>query len=306
MAGGPRARALYISGVVAGTANVPGGSGFLDDVASPNADPGIVHDLSGRRQLERQIVDAGTQEQRRIGQDLHDGLCQDLIGIAFQADFAARRLAARSLPEAETIDKVAADIRQAAGQARRLSHGLNPVDLQAGGLPFALGALAAKISESFSVSCTFHDGEAPPVRDNATATHLYRIAQEAVSNAIKHGKARHIRIRVIAGDGKLTLTVKDDGVGLSVSRALRVSAAPPTGAANVPASEPGIGLHTMHYRANMIGGCFAIRSGRRGGTVVTCSIRVELPQTGAQRRRHGAPVTARSDKSSSANRVRSR
>ena len=250
---------------------------------------GIVHDLSGRRQLERQIVDASTEEQRRIGQDLHDGLCQDLIGIAFQADSAARKLAAHAPTQAQAIDKLAASIRDAAVQARRLSHGLNPVDLKSGGLPVALEALAVKVSESFNVSCTFRCDGGLQVQDDATATHLYRIAQEAVSNAIKHGKSKRIEILLTSNGGRLALCIKDNGVGLPQFIREGLSTAPPTGASDMSTSRPGIGLHTMHYRANMIGGSFDIRPGRRGGVVVTCSINGQLSPLREGVKRNGRP-----------------
>jgi len=239
---------------------------------------GIIHDLSGRRQLEREIIEASTDEQRRIGQDLHDGLCQDLIGIAFQTDFAARQLATRSDPQAEGVEKLAVSIRSAAGQARRLSHGLNPVDLKAGGLPVALQALALKVSDSFNVSCKFRGEEEVPIQNDLTATHLYRIVQEAVSNAIKHGKARNIQIQLIVSPGKLILSIKDDGVGLPASMLQGTTTAPKTGAAGASTTASGIGLHTMHYRCNMIGGNFSIRPGRARGTIVACTIRGELPR----------------------------
>ena len=141
----------------------------------------LVIRIAGRRCTRLKCyVDASVGEQRRIGQDLHDGLCQDLVGIAFQAHFAAQQLQAKSLPEAGAVNKVAASIREAATQARRLSHGLNPVDVRGGGLLVALEGLAARISESSGIACTFQGDQAAQVDDDATATHIYRIAQEAV------------------------------------------------------------------------------------------------------------------------------
>lgn len=234
---------------------------------------GIIHDLRGRRQLERQILDASANEQRRIGQDLHDGLCQDLIGIAFGTDHVARQLAARSLPESLAVERLSACIREAAGQARRLSHGLNPVDLKAGGLPGALEALAARISESFGVSCAFEwDGRACPVDDD-TATHLYRIAQESVTNALKHGKARRIQISLRDSEARTLLTITDDGVGvpLQIGKAMGMAHG---GNGSAPAGSPltGIGLQGMRYRANLMGGIFAIRPGDASGAVVECAV----------------------------------
>jgi hypothetical protein len=252
---------------------------------------GIIHDLSGRRQLERQILQASANEQRRIGQDLHDGLCQDLIGIAFGADMAARQLATRGAPEAEAVERLAASMRQAAGQARRLSHGLNPVDLNAGGLPIALEALAAKISESFGVNCSFDWDQEAQIRDDATATHLYRISQEAVSNAIKHGKAGNVRIRLRHERGRFVLTIEDDGVGLPAEMLLAIRPPHSDEAASVSHHRTGIGLQGMRYRANLMGGAFEITPARTGGTLVTCS--VTEPSSGGNGQRLTRPATAR-------------
>jgi two-component system sensor kinase FixL len=247
---------------------------------------GMIHDLSSRRQLERQISEASAHEQRRIGQDLHDGLCQDLIGIALGADMAARQLASRGAAEAEAVERLAASVREAAGQARRLSHGLNPVDLHAGGLPVALQALAAKIAESFRVDCHFEWDEQAEVKDNTTATHLYRISQEAVSNAIKHGKAQNVRISLREAGDKILLTVEDDGIGLP--SAMIGAPRPPhddrvTSSAGGPAL--GIGLRGMRYRANLMGGVFEVAPGRSGGTLVTCLVPNPQPKANAPRQR---------------------
>jgi len=234
---------------------------------------GIIHDLSGRRQLERQILQASAEEQRRIGQDLHDGLCQDLIGIAFGADQIGRQLTSLDLPQAEAVNRLAASVREAASRARQLSHGLNPVDLNAGGLPVALEGLATKISESFEISCEFAWDRKARVNDDATASHLYRIAQEAISNAIKHGKAKHIRIRLENSRDKLVLTVASDGIGFP--RELMELVRPPDGANGAAPSNGGIGLKGMRYRASMVGGVFDAYRGRTGGTVISCAIPVQ-------------------------------
>jgi hypothetical protein len=232
---------------------------------------GIIHDLTSRRQLEAQIVEASVVEQRRIGQDLHDGLCQDLVGLAFGADAIARRLKTKALEEVEEVEKLAASARKAASDARQLSHGLNPVDLKAGGLPAALEALCDKVSEVFGVRCIFHWDRVPTRHDDATATHLFRIAQEATSNAIRHGKAKRVEIELKCNLNRLQLTVKDNGIGFE-----RPSARKSTRSARKPQHESpvrhGIGVQGMRYRAHLIGGTFDLRPGKRGGMVATCSI----------------------------------
>ncbi len=228
---------------------------------------GIIHDLTSRRQLERQIVEASAAEQRRIGQDLHDGLCQDLVGTALQADAIARRLQAIAPTEAAEITKVSAAVRQAAGEARQFSHGLNPVDLQAGGLPAALQMLTAKISDAFSVRCTFSWDQSAQANDDATATHLYRIAQEAITNAIRHGKASRIEVDLRMTGDRLALAVKDNGVGLPAK-----NGQPPSAYSGPSSVRSGIGVQGMYYRAHLIGGVFDLRRHPRGGAIATCSI----------------------------------
>ena len=239
---------------------------------------GIVHDLSSRRMLERQIIEASVAEQQRIGQDLHDGLCQDLVGIAFQCEFAAREVEESSPKGAEAIRQVANSIRESAGQARRLSHGLNPVNLAGGGLSSALEALAARISDSFKVACTFRWDEVASVPEEMVATHLYRIAQEAVSNAIKHGKAARIEIKLVQGPRGLEMTIRDDGVGLA-------KPPEPFSSAKITSASAGIGMHTMRYRANMIGGILEIHPHHRRGTIVSCVLAVSSPCVRRGRRR---------------------
>lgn len=231
---------------------------------------GIVHDLTERRRLERQIMEAAANEQRRIGQDLHDGLCQDLVGIAFGIDAVGRKL--RTEADAAALSKLATSVREAAGQARRLAHGLNPVDLKAGGLSAALESLARKVSDSFGVSCAFHWDHIAKVREDAMATHLYRIAQEAVGNAIRHGKATSIEVGLCERGAALILSIKDNGKGIPVDVAARVKQGlVPVGGDKPPPT--GMGLQTMHYRARVIGGAFSVVPRRGGGAVITCTLR---------------------------------
>ena len=226
---------------------------------------GILHDLSGRRALEHQIIEASANEQRRIGQDLHDGLCQDLIGIAFQADFAARNVSAFSPDDGELVRQIAASVRNSATQARRLSHGLNPVDLAGGGLPVALEALSRRVTESFKIDCTFKWDHETEIDQEVVATHMFRIAQEAISNAIKHGNARRVELKLACESGRVTLGVRDNGKGFSAQ--LKVRRAP-----HSQDTSSGIGMHTMRYRANMIGAVLDINSRPGKGTLLKCSL----------------------------------
>jgi PAS domain S-box-containing protein len=217
---------------------------------------GILHDFTERRRLEREVLDVSSAEQRRIGQDLHDGLCQELVGVAFATKLLAGRLQTHLPDEATSARDVAALVDGAIDQARTLAHGLSPVELQGGDLAAALEALALKVSGLFQVVCQCRCDEKVILSDGSTATHLYRIAQEAVNNAVKHGKARRIDIGITSSEAWVTLSVKDDGRG-------------------IPAVLPetaGIGLSTMSYRARVIGGSFSVQPGPRRGTVVTCVV----------------------------------
>ncbi|HUB27663.1 MAG TPA: PAS domain S-box protein [Tepidisphaeraceae bacterium] len=257
---------------------------------------GIVHDLSERHHLERQVLEAASNEQRRIGQDLHDGLCQDLVGIAFGVAAVGRALPPQAASANEELEKLAADVRSAAGQARDLAHGLNPVDLKAGGLVVALQNLTIKVSQLFNVRCTFHWDHVAQVRGDLKATHLYRIAQEAVSNALRHGKARKVDVGLAARGGAISLCVRDDGIGIPRKLTMGVmQGIASDDAARAQQAGMGMGLRTMHYRARMIGGTISIVPGGRRGTRVECVIRGESlqedePAARAPKRRR---VTAR-------------
>ena len=219
---------------------------------------GQVRDMTERRRLEREILEIGSQEQMRIGQDLHDGLCQELTGVSFALEVLGKKLEARSAPETASIRKVAELIDQSISHARALAHGLQPVSLEATGLESALHELAAKTERLFRVSCLFVSEGTVLVHDNTVATHIYRIAQEAIGNAIKHGKAKTIMIDLAVHAGQLSLTITDDGVGLG----------------KASGDGKGIGLQTMAYRAGMIGGTLTVRprGERGGGTIVLCTV----------------------------------
>jgi PAS domain S-box-containing protein len=217
---------------------------------------GVVRDIAERRRLEKEILNAAAEEQRRIGQDLHDGLCQQLAGIAFAVEVLQRKLEARSAPEAVGIRKVGELVDQAITQARDLARGLQPVALESGGLGAALEALAAKVQSMFHVSCVFVSDHRTRVADNAVATHLYRIAQEAISNAVRHGKAKAITIDLASDPQAVHLTIRDNGIGFS----------------NARGDGKGIGLQTMKYRASVVGGALTVQAGENQGTIVSCTI----------------------------------
>jgi PAS domain S-box-containing protein len=213
-------------------------------------------DVTERKRLEQELLSISELEQRRLGQDLHDGLCQHLAGIEFMSQVLQQKLAPKAKVEAARAEEIARLVREAISQTRDLAHGLSPVTLEAEGLMAALQQLAAQTSHRFDLHCSFVCHATVLVPDNRMATHLYRIAQEATANAIRHGKAKHVRISLESAEGRLQLKVTDDGSGLS---------------ANGPKSK-GIGLHIMKYRADMMGGMLWIGPGAEVGTLVCCTV----------------------------------
>ncbi|HXG48603.1 MAG TPA: sensor histidine kinase, partial [Methylomirabilota bacterium] len=216
-------------------------------------------DITEHRRLEREIIEISEREQRRIGQDLHDGVCQQLAGIEFMSQVLAQTLSGRGRPAApaENAATIARLVREAIEQIRGVARGLSPVVLESEGLMSALTELAERIRHVFRIECAFECPRPVPVPDNHVATHLYRIAQEAVNNALRHGKATRIELRLARSGGRIVLGIHDNGVGLP---------------APLP-SHRGMGLRIMQYRAGIIGGSLALERRPGGGTSVVCSLR---------------------------------
>ena len=210
-----------------------------------------------RHRLERQILEISDREHARIGQDIHDGLCQHLVSLAFDANSLQRELRARRRPEAKTARRIERFLDQAITESRQLARGLFPVRLETDGLPPALEELAKATSDRFKIRCRFKSQGLLAAGNIVAATHLYRIAQEAVSNAIKHGRARSISIRLCTHEGDLELIVEDNGAGYNAITREKTT---------------GLGLHIMNYRARTIGGVLNIRPRPQGGTLVSCCI----------------------------------
>ena len=215
-------------------------------------------DITERKRLEQEILEISEREQRRIGHDLHDGLGQQLAGIELMSQVLAQKLERRSKAEAARAGEIARHVRETIAQTRALARGLSPVTLEAEGLMAALGELAANTEQLFRVTCTFQCDPPVPVRDQVAAAHLFRIAQEAVSNAIRHGqKVRHIMLELKDTGGKITLSVSDDGVGFQ-----------PRDPAAKSQGGQSMGLRIMQSRAGMIGGHLAIERNANGGATV--------------------------------------
>lgn len=213
-----------------------------------------IRDISERKRLEKTVLEISEREQRRIGQDLHDGLGQHLTGIAFMTKVQEQKLAERQIPEAADAAKIVQLVNAAILKTRELSRGLLPVVSDAQGLMSALRLYATEIKDLFGIGCRFQCDDPVLIHNVPMATHLYHIAQEAVNNAIKHGHAKNIVIRLFSGEREGTLIIRDDGVG--IARPL--------------APHSGVGLHIMNYRAGMIGGDLEVRREQPKGTAVAC------------------------------------
>ncbi|HXP42753.1 MAG TPA: PAS domain S-box protein [Candidatus Acidoferrales bacterium] len=211
-------------------------------------------DITERQRLEKAILEVSAREQRRIGEDLHDGLGQHLTGIAFMSKVLESKLSEHSLPESTDAAKIVKLVNEAINKTRELSRGLLPVVSDAYGLMSALTRHAEEIQDLFRITCRFECSEPVLIYDVNVATHLYHIAREAVNNAIKHGHPGHVVIGLFVENGEGTLSVQDDGAGIS----------------DVPSNHKGMGLNIMNYRANMIGGSLDIRKNFTGGTSVVC------------------------------------
>jgi PAS domain S-box-containing protein len=221
----------------------------------------FLRDISERVLLQAEIVAAGERERQRIGQDLHDGLCQLLTGIRWKSQSLQERLALRAPEEVRRVQKITRLLTDAIKQARGVVRGLQPVEDVPDGLVSALHQLASLTRDLFGVDCRFDLLRPVLVSEHGTATDLFRIAQEAVNNAIKHGRARKIRIELRQNKGNIVLTVTNDG--RPFPRHSRTT---------------GAGLKIMRHRARRIGATLQFCAGVRGGTSVTCSL--PRPETG--------------------------
>jgi PAS domain S-box-containing protein len=215
---------------------------------------GIARDITERRRLERELLDISNREQRRIGHDLHDGVCQQLVGISYLTETLADRLQEKGAAESTEAERISYLIKSTLTQTRGVARGLFPVRLEDNGLVSALEELAANAATLFRIPCGFTCEDPPETVDNGIALHLYYIAQEAVANAAKHGQANNVRLTLEPFEDRYAMTIQDDGKGFSAT-GIR------------PA---GMGLRIMHYRARVIGATLEVTSRNGGGTTIRC------------------------------------
>ena len=225
----------------------------------------LKNEIRRRKGLEGEILEISDREQQRLGQELHDGLCQHLTAVAFMARSVALRLKNHRVIDAADIEKIAELVNDAATDTRNLSRALHRFDVDAASMVRALQDLVDR--EIWRVPCRLEVKPSFHIEDDTAAAHLYRIAREAVINANKHAQAREIIVQLERSPKGMVLRVTDDGVGVSKERELR----------------RGLGLHIMNYRAQLMGARLEIDSPKRGGTCVSCYLPDGAAQSGKLR-----------------------
>lgn len=217
---------------------------------------GVIQDETDMRRLQREVLRTAGETRWDIGQALHDGPQQALAGLGLQARGLAQDLERASSPYASQMKKIRDQLQQANSDIRRLSRGLVPVRVSSGSLMSALEELAKNTSENHEVVCEFHSSDSIRIHDNFTADQLYHIAQEAITNAVKHSEAEHIYISLESQERAISMQVTDNGTGFDRTQI----------------ESPGLGLQIMPYRAATIGADFSVSQGDDGGTVVSCNL----------------------------------
>jgi PAS domain S-box-containing protein len=216
---------------------------------------GFVHDISEQRHLEREVLKSVLEERSRFGRELHDGLGQQLTALEMMTHGLVRGLKSVAPEQAKAAQEISMFIRRAVTQTRQLAHGLAPVGVEAEGLMVSLNELA-RMTTSAGVQCEFECPEPVRIPESTVASHLYRVAQEAVTNALKHAKANQIAIRLEERDDEILLSIRDNGRGLPKTRSPKV----------------GMGLDLLRHRARLIGGRLTIDSKPGRGVRIICSL----------------------------------
>jgi PAS domain S-box-containing protein len=217
-----------------------------------------MEDMTESRELEKEILNISERERRKIAMELHDDLCPHLIGIEVLTKILKERLESKALDEARNADKIRALILESIDKTRRLSRGLFPINLAEHGFHSSLQELSAQVREMFGLSCEVACPLSFSFKDNAVSTHLYYIMHEAVHNAVKHARAHHIHIRLTDRVGRIGLTIRDDGTGISDLDRVQ-----------------GMGIKIMKYRAARIGASLDIFRDPGGGTRVVLEMEKE-------------------------------
>jgi PAS domain S-box-containing protein len=235
----------------------------------------VITDVTERRRLEREILEIAGREQLRIGSDLHDGLGQDLTGVALMLRSVVAQLRKESSSTRTDVEDIISLVNGAIESTRAMARGLAPVGADRGGLIAGLQSLAVRGMERYGVRAQFNTSLKEPLTlDDGAATHLYRIAQEAFTNAIRHGRVTQVTIELATAEGTLTLSIEDNGRGFDERNA----------------TSNGMGMKLMHYRAQMLGGDVTIANNKAGGVIVRCTCPHRAPPGGEATPRGGFPL----------------
>jgi signal transduction histidine kinase len=216
----------------------------------------LTEQIAERVRLEKVVLEITERERRAIGHDLHDGLSQHLTGTALVAEALAARMAPRSPEDAAEVKKIIGLVEQGIEQTRSLAKGLLLAEIERDGLVSALQELAATIRSQSRADCELTCDAMVSLDESGTATHLYRIAEEATRNALRHGRAGRIAQRLFITGSSLVLEVRDNGAGLP----------------SPSARGQGLGLRIMAHRAAIIGATLSIGALPEGGTLVACRL----------------------------------
>lgn len=229
--------------------------------AQRELDQARISTLERAQELEREILRTSEREQQRIGRDLHDSLGPHLAAIGYAATFLTNELRKREQPETEKAEQIRQMVSEAVSLTRDLARGLFPVQMDGSGLAVALQDLARTTSRLTGTSVSFYETGDAVIADPEGAMHLYRIVQEAVNNATRHGGAQNVTIVMSKNESFLTLAIADDGKGMTTTQS----------------STGGVGFHSMKYRARDLGGTIEIKSDPSEGTIVSCEVPLRSP-----------------------------
>jgi signal transduction histidine kinase len=216
---------------------------------------GMIRDITRRKELEREVLEIASLEQRRIGQDLHDSVGQELTALNIVVGDLAETLRSEPLKAPMLVEQLNEGLQRTQAELRTVLRGLLPVPVDSEGLMASLTDLAKRVEQEGKVACQFECPKTVSIGDNLVATHLYLIAQEAVHNALKHARPQNIQISLAANE-RLVLRVQDDGIGIS----------------SEASQAPGLGLRIMRNRAAVIGAVLTIEPAQPAGTLMTCTV----------------------------------
>jgi PAS domain S-box-containing protein len=221
----------------------------------------IARDITARKNLEREVLEVTGSEQQRIGRELHDSLGQELTGLSYLAKGLSQKLSAENSPQTGIAQTIADSVQRALREVRTAVQGLVPVEVDAAGFMAALEQLAAETTTRCGIDCHVEGDDRVRIEDNVVATHLFRIVQEAINNAVKHARPRQILVRPQLSNGTIRVTVEDDGVGIDAGTT----------------RNGGMGLRIMQYRAGVIDATLEVRRQQGHGTAVICQINNQAP-----------------------------